>query len=113
VGVIRINNHPRAEIGLAALIAIAVLSSLVPYSIGLHLNDYRPYSYSAWQITNWVWTLGEILNRGSMYWEVAIIVVVVSVGFFACVLTMPQLVLPRRIATPLRVQQEMKSTQRD
>ncbi len=113
VGVIRINNHPRAEIGVAALIAVAVLSSLVPYSIGLHLNDYRPYSYSPWQITNWVWTLGEILNRRSLYWETSFIVVVVTAGFFACLLSMPKLVLPRRIATPLRVQQEMKSTKLD
>lgn len=113
VGIIRINNHPRAEIGLAALIAVAVLSALVPYSVGLHLNDYRPYSYSAWQITNWVWTLGEILNRRNLNWEVSFIIVVVTVGFFGCLLTRPNLVLPRRTATPLRVKQELNSIQQE
>ncbi len=113
VGVIRINNNPRAEIGLAALIAVAVMTALIPYSIGLHLNDYRPYSYSAWQITNWVWTLGEILNRRNLNWEVSFIVAVVTVGFFACLLTMPNLVLPRRTAIPLRVKQEMEAIKRD
>ena len=112
VGVVRINNNPRAEIGLAALIAVAVLSALVPYSIGLHLNDYRPYSYSMWQITNWVWTLGQILNRQSMDQEVTFISVVVLIGFFGCVLARPQLVLPRRTATPKRVQQELDSIKR-
>ncbi|MFK8112180.1 MAG: ABC transporter permease, partial [Rubripirellula sp.] len=62
IGVIRIKNHPRAELGLAALIAVAVLTALIPYSIGLHWNDYLPYSYSPWQITNWAWTLSEIAS---------------------------------------------------
>ena len=76
------------------------------------MNDYRPYAYSSWQITNWVWTLGEILNRGSLNFEVSVIVAVVTIGFFACLLTMPNLVLPRRIATPQRVKQELESIDR-
>ncbi len=113
VGVIRINNNPRAEIGFAALIAVAVMTALIPYSIGLHLNDYRSYAYSPWQITNWVWTLGEILNRRNLNSEVSFIIVVVTVGFFTCLLTMPKLVLPRRTATPLRVKQEMESIKQE
>ncbi|WP_372716965.1 ABC transporter permease, partial [Novipirellula sp.] len=41
VALVRINNHPRVEIGLAAMVTVLVLAALVPYSIGLHLNDYR------------------------------------------------------------------------
>lgn len=63
VALVRINNNPRVEIGLAAFIVVAVLAALVPYAIGLHLNDYRQYDYSAWQITNWVWTIGMIIDR--------------------------------------------------
>ncbi|MEP6168190.1 MAG: ABC transporter permease, partial [Rhodopirellula bahusiensis] len=63
VALVRINNNPRVEIGLAAFIVVAVLASLIPYSIGLHMNDYRQYNYSAWQITNWVWTIGMIMDR--------------------------------------------------
>jgi hypothetical protein len=107
IGVIRINNHPRVELGLAALVAVAVLSSLVPYSIGLQWNDYVPFAYNNWQITNWAWTLSEILNGAPLDTTVAWIVVSAVVGFFVAVLTMPQLVLPRRIATPKRVEEEL------
>lgn len=63
VALVRINNNPRVEIGLAAFIVVAVLAALIPYAIGLHLNDYRQYDYSAWQITNWAWTIGMIVDR--------------------------------------------------
>ncbi len=107
MGIIRINNNPRVELGIAALVAIAVLTSLVPYSIGLHMNDYRPYAYSNWQITNWAWTLGQILDGRNLTSTIIAIAFCVTVGFFACLLAMPQLVMPRRTAVPDRVKQEM------
>ena len=94
------------ELGIAALIAVAVLSALVPYSIGLHFNDYRQFSYSGWQITNWAWTLFEITQGRNLDREVIVIVFSASVAFLACILASPQLVFPRRTATPLRVQEE-------
>ncbi len=104
---IRVHSHPRAEIGLVTLIATAVLFALVPYSIGLHLNDYREFPYSFAQITNWAWTFSEI-NEGVTHDLVVITVAVVSgCGFVACLLASSDLVLPRRIATPERVLQEM------
>jgi hypothetical protein len=36
-----------------------------------------------------------------------VIAVTVTLGFFACLLTMPHLVLPRRTATPQRVKAEL------
>jgi ABC-type transport system involved in multi-copper enzyme maturation permease subunit len=107
IGIVRIKNNPRVELGLAALIAVAVLTALVPYSIGLHFNDYRPYSYNNWQITNWVWTMGEILRGRNLEGRILAIAVTVTFGFFACLLTMPHLVLPRRTATPQRVKAEL------
>jgi ABC-type transport system involved in multi-copper enzyme maturation permease subunit len=107
IGIVRVKNNPRVEIGIAALIAVAVLTSLVPYSIGLHLNDYRSYPYSLWQITNWAWTLGEISRGRALDGTVLCIVVAVSFGFFATLLTAPGLVFPRRIATPARVKKEL------
>ncbi len=59
-----INNNPRVELGVAALIVVAVIGALVPYSVGLHLNDYRPYTYSYWQATNWAWTI-MMISRGA------------------------------------------------
>ena len=108
ISVIRINNHPRVEVGVAALIAVAVLSSLVPYSIGLHMNDYRPYEYSGWQITNWVWTIGQAIDRPGQFLYVVIVGVVVAIALMASVLVDPKLVFARRIATPKRVIEERK-----
>jgi len=102
--VVRINNHPRVEIGLAALVAVMVLSALVPYSIGMHLNDYRNFPYSRWQLTNWVWTINEAQNGIAVGWiEVIMILSVVGLAFLICLLTMPQVVMPRRTATPEEV----------
>ncbi len=107
VGLIRIKNHPRVEVGLAGLIAVAVLSALVPYSIGLHWNDYRPFSYSSWQITNWVWTIVEVESGRNLSGQIITIVAFVCVIFFASLLLSPKLVFPRRTATPKRVKAAM------
>ena len=109
IAVIRINNNPRVEIGVAALIAIAVMTALVPYAIGLHLNDYRTYGYSAWQVTNWAWTLYEIGDGRNASFEIGLILIVVTFGFAVALLTQPRLALPRRIATPKRVQEEREN----
>jgi ABC-type transport system involved in multi-copper enzyme maturation permease subunit len=108
IWVIRINNHPRVELGIAALIAVAVLASLVPYSIGLHLNDYREYEYTAWQLTNWVWTIGLVTERSNQFWYVMIVGGVVAMAFLVTVLAEPKLVFARRIATPRRVLEEQQ-----
>lgn len=107
IGVVRVRNNPRVELGLAALVAISVVVALVPYSIGLHLNDYRSYSYSGWQITNWVWTLGEILRGRDLDDTVRALAVVIGFLFFASLLAAPQLVLARRTAMPKRVAEEL------
>ncbi|TWU21526.1 ABC-2 family transporter protein [Novipirellula galeiformis] len=107
VAVVRINNHPRVEVGMAAMVTVLVMSALVPYSIGLHLNDYRGYSYSRWQIANWVWTLAEAGPNGSVRtFEVGMVLGCVSIAFIVCLLTMPRIVMPRRIATPEQVEAE-------
>ncbi|GAA5506036.1 ABC transporter permease [Novipirellula caenicola] len=111
VALVRINNHPRVEIGLAAMVTVMVLSALVPYSIGLHLNDYRNYSYSHWQITNWVWTLAEATPSGTVRnLEVFSVAASVTLAFIVCLLTMPRTVMPRRTETPEQVQREQNKT---
>lgn len=103
VAVIRIKTHPRAEIGLVVLIAIAILFALVPYSIQLHLNDYRDFGYSSVQATNWLWTLREIGGGNVPTYVVTLIGCLSSLGFIVSLLWTSQLVLPRRTATPDRV----------
>ena len=109
VAVVRIKNNPRAEIGLAALVVVAMVSALVPYSIQLHFNDYRPYEYSWTQITNWVWTLGLIESRGLPNGTSQIIVISVALAFLGALTFAATVTLPRRIATPKRVQEEREA----
>ncbi len=107
IRVVRIRNNPRAEIGFAAFVVVAILAALVPYSIGLHWNDYRSYSYSEWQLTNWIWTFGRILE-GRFQTDTAYSVAGFVAGLFIlCLLLMPQIVVPRKIATPKRVEEEL------
>ncbi len=111
VAVVRINNHPRVEVGLAALIAVAVFAALVPYSIGLHYNDYRPYSYSGWQITNWVWTMGQSLNSQPPTWLKETSIAAMLIATLIAIASVGRRALAMRTATPEAVLAEQgKST---
>ena len=110
VALLRINNNPRVEIGIAALLALGVMSALLPYSIALHYNDYRPFEYSNWQITNWAWTLEEIVDGRNLTFQVSIVAFVVLAAFLITLFLSPKLVFPRRIAMPKRVLEELAAT---
>lgn len=112
VAVVRINNHPRVEIGIAALVVVAVLTALVPYSIGLHWNDYRPYAYSYWQVTNWFWTLGLIVDDSLPSGVIETLVVGAIVAFLFSLATVGTRALPSRTATPEAVLKERQQTRR-
>jgi hypothetical protein len=107
VAAVRINNNPRVEIGLAALTVLGLLGVLAPYSLELHYNDYRPYSYSTWQVTNWAWTLMEAMSQRPLVVEWYLIMGVVSLGLLGSVLAAGSRTLPSRIATPEKVKQEL------
>ena len=110
VAIARINNHPRVEVGIAAFAAIAVLVALIPYSIGLHFHDYQTFPYSAWQTTNWVWTLAEAKDGNlSVVHQTCIAAAAAALLLIHVALVGPA-VLPRRIATPKRVRAEQERT---
>ena len=113
VAVVRIKANPRAEIGLVVLIVIAILMALIPYSVQLHLNDYREFQYSAFQSSNWLWTIREFYDGGILMLELQRIVTAVgclsALGFFVSLFWASPLVLPRRIAMPERVLQEKEA----
>ncbi len=109
VAIVRIHNNPRVEIGVAAMIAVAVVFALVPYSIGLHMNDYRSFDYSLWQITNWAWTMSEAVDGRVSGGEEYYVAGAAAALFVINLIVMPTTVLPRRIATPARVQEELSS----
>lgn len=102
---VRLKANPRADVGIAVMIVVLLVSALLPLAIGLQLNDFREFGYSPWQITNWAWTMMEAergLKNKEEYWVVA-----AAAGLFGiCLATMSDTVLPRKIATPLRVKEE-------
>jgi len=63
--IVRLKNDPRVEVGLAGFVVVALMASLVPYSVQLHYNDYQPLDYDpTWQVTNWVFTVGVAVQQG-------------------------------------------------
>ncbi len=105
---VRMKSNPRVEIGLVTLVVVAMMASLVPYSMQLHYNDYQPLEYdSKFQVTNWVFTLSTAMERG-MPTEIPGRVVGAAIGFgLLAVLSAWPATRPRRIATPDRVKEEL------
>jgi ABC-type transport system involved in multi-copper enzyme maturation permease subunit len=110
IAVIRRTNNPRVELGIAALVVVGVVGALVPYAIGLHMNDYRPYSYTYWQVTNWAWTIQMVSQGNDMGVVISLIATVSIIAALLTLLASPELVMPRRIATPDRVIEELSDS---
>ena len=105
---IRIRNHTRPVFALAVFIIIAGMFALVPYFIALHLNDYRSVQWSLGQLTNWLWTMGLMLD-GRLNPIVPVLVFLIGTAAFAIALvTTGRPVLPLRVATPQRVLEEQQ-----
>ncbi len=108
--IIRIKNNPRVEVGIAALAVVAVFASVLPYGIGLYLSDFRSFQYSFLQLTNWAWTLFEVLDGNDLTASIMLVASVGLIGVIFILYANPHLVLPRRIATPKRVLEERGET---
>ena len=111
--VLRRKNNPRVEVGFAALVVVAVFAALGPYGIELYLNDFLDFPYSAWQATNWVWTLYNIGDGVDCYAVIEAMGTVGVVGVLGIMFWNPALVRPRRTATPERVREEREKMDRD
>ena len=108
IAVLRVRNAVRVGVGLAALAVMGLLMAIVPYSIGLHLNDYRQYEYSLWQVSNWVWTLQLAAEDRLPLEAFRVIVVLGGLAFFGHLLLVGRTVLPQRLVTPQRVLEERR-----
>lgn len=106
VAAVRIRNNPRVEVGFAAMICVALMAALIPYSIGLHANDYRPYSYSAWQASNWFWTFGKVAQGSLNPDPMALRLIYTTAGmcFLAALVGAAPRSLPMRTVTPVEVE---------
>ena len=105
---VRLKNNPRVEVGLAALVVVAIMSALIPYSMQLHYNDYQPIQFDPiWQTTNWVFALGASMDQGvSQAFLDKIVGASIGVATIG-VLSAAPLTRPRRTATPDRVAEEL------
>ncbi len=98
----------KVQVGLAALALTALLMVLVPYGIELVLRDYRQLSYSAWQTTNWAWTLSRAMARQSDTVTLVLVTTCAATAFLLHLLLLGRRVLPQRLLTPERVLAEYR-----
>lgn len=105
---LRRSNNPRVEVGVAALVVVAVFASLGPYGIELYMNDFLDFPYSPWQATNWVWSLYSIADGGDCSALIQVVGSVGVLGVFGVMYLNPAVVRPQRTATPERVRQELE-----
>lgn len=108
IGFLRTRGPVKVPVGMAAAAVILLLMSMGPYSIQLHLNDYRQFSYSAWQASNWMWTINQARSGALEPWILYLVVCGGGAAFLIHLLLVGQRVLPQRLATPERVQQEYR-----
>ena len=107
---IRRKQNIRVEVGIASLIAITLMMVLIPYSIGLHFNEFRPYSYSTWQISNWFWTLAAISEGEDVGSTPLYVKSIACMCLFGTLLFNAKLTRPTRTALPKRVAEESKKS---
>jgi len=112
IAALRLRNTVRVGVGMAALAVMLLLLALVPYSIGMHLNDYRSYPYSLWQVTNWVWTLDMSIDDTLPFEARWIVMALGGFAFFGHLLLLGRTVLPQRLITPKRVLEERRRLQK-
>lgn len=105
---VRLRNNPRVEIGIAALVVVAVMAALIPYSVQLHFNDYQQLTYDPiWQVTNWAFTITTAMDRGIPPEQISRVVAAAVALSLISIFTAWQTTRPRRTATPDRVEQEL------
>lgn len=105
---LRTRNTVNVRIGLAALAVVLLLMAVVPYAIQLHWNDYRQFEYSAWQASNWAWTLERAVNASIDPIVTYIVVGCGALAFLVHLVLLGQRVLPQRLATPEKVLEEYR-----
>jgi len=108
ISFLRTRNTVNVRIGMAALAVVLLLMGVVPYAIALHWNDYRQFEYSAWQASNWVWTLDQAANDSLDAVVIYIVVAAGAIAFLVHLVLLGQRVLPQRLATPERVLAEYR-----
>ena len=91
-------------------ILIALAGCAIPYFLQAWYVRFRDFDYSAWQVTNWMWTLAEALDRGNVDPLVlALVGVSATVMFLVNLMLTVREIEATRIETPMRVQEEIEA----
>lgn len=108
---VRLHSNTHPSVSLAVLVIVIGSLALIPYAIGLLLNDYRTFSWNYGQLTNSFWTLAT-LESGSLP-ELApyLVFAIGGISWLIALATTGQRALPLRVATPARVQEEIAADQ--
>ncbi len=97
----------RPAVGLALLAILGLVTSIVPYSIYMLVNDFPSSpTYSNWQLVNWVWTMRTVWENPAqdhLHWVVFATGMLALLGHVAF---LGAAVMPQHIPTPQHVQQE-------
>ncbi len=112
IAALRLRNTVRVGVGMAAFAVTLLLMALVPYSMSMHLHDYREFEYSLWQVTNWAWTLDKSIENTLPIEARWAVIFLGGFGFFGHLLLLGRTVLPQRLITPDRVLQERRKLQK-
>lgn len=112
---IRLSHNPRPMFGIAMLAIVAIFSSLIPYSLQLHFNEYRQINYDAtWQKTNWIFTMMYAANDRLVTSDVILSITAAAVsGTIIAWAAAARLTRPRKIATPENVLEAQKLRPQD
>lgn len=109
-----IPNRERFGFTLPVLIHLLILLAVaaLPFTIESYRNNYRGFDYGPAQVSNWAWTLAEILDDGPI--DPAIILMLGAAAaavFLLNVLLLRTEVQTVRIAAPARVQEDDRELQ--
>ena len=91
-------------------VLITLAGAAIPFFLQAWYVRFRDFDYSAWQVTNWLWTLAEALDRGNVD-----PLVLVMIGVAAALVFLVNLMLTvreieaTRVETPMRVKEEIEA----
>ncbi|WP_417734262.1 ABC transporter permease [Rosistilla oblonga] len=107
VSLVRSKGSVTPFVSLVATFLMMSLGCIIPYSIGLYLNNFRSFSWDETQVTNWAWTLVQFGNNAAAPHVPWMVLTMGLLATAANLLYVGRDVMVRRVSTPQRVLDEL------
>ncbi|WP_417747728.1 ABC transporter permease [Rosistilla oblonga] len=107
VSLVRTKGSVTPFVSLVATLLMMSLGCIIPYSIGLYLNNFRSFSWDETQVTNWAWTLVQFGNNAAAPHVPWMVLTMGLLATAANLLYVGRDVMVRRVSTPQRVLDEL------